>query len=80
MHTEPKDAAVVFERAKPRMAVYSHLIPPQVTKEELEAATPYDGPMSTAHDLMMITIGDTIEISDRPILESKSFEKSKVLK
>ncbi len=80
MHTEPKDAAVVFERAKPRMAVYLHLIPPQVTKEELEAATPYDGPMSTAHDLMMITIGDTIEISDRPILESKSFEKSKVLK
>ena len=70
----------MFERAKPKMAVYSHLIPPQVTKEELEAATPYDGPLIVAHDLMMITIGDTIEISDRPILKDESFEKSKVLK
>jgi len=28
----------------------------------------------------MITIGDEIEISDRPIVEGASFEKSKVLK
>lgn len=80
VHTEPKDAASVFERAKPKMAVYSHLIPPQITEEELKAATPYDGTLIVAHDLMMITIGDTIEISDRPILKDESFEKSKVLK
>lgn len=80
VHTEPNDAAAVFERTKPKMAVYSHIIPPQATKEELEAATPYDGALIVAHDLMMITIGETIEISDRPILERESFEKSKVLK
>ena len=80
VHTEPKDAASVSARAKPKMAVYSHLIPPQITEEELKAATPYDGTLIVAHDLMMITIGDTIEISDRPILKDESFEKSKVLK
>lgn len=80
VHTEPKDAAVVFERTKPRMAVYSHLIPPDVTAEEMKAATPYDGPLTVAHDLMMITIGDEIEISDRPIMESQTFEESQAIK
>lgn len=80
VHTEPKDAAVIFERARPRMAVYSHLIPPDVTAEELKAATPYDGPLTVAHDLMMITIGDEITITDRPISSSESFEDSQTLK
>ena len=80
VHTEPKDAGLVFERAKPKMAVYSHLIPPQITEEALKAATPYDGPLIVAHDLMMITIGDTIVVSDRPVLQDESFENSKVLK
>jgi len=80
VHTEPKDAATVFERTKPRMAVYSHLIPPDVTAEEMKAATPYDGPLTVAHDLMMITIGDEIEISDRPIMKSETFEESQAIK
>lgn len=80
VHTEPKDAARIFARARPRMAIYSHLIPPQVTAEELKAATPYDGRLEVAHDLMMVTIGEEIEIADRPILDTESFEKSKVLK
>lgn len=80
VHTDPKDAAMIFARARPRMAVYSHLIPPHVTAEELSAATPYDGRLVVAHDLMMITIGDEIEITDRPILESETFESSETLK
>ena len=80
VHTEPKDAAGIFERTKPRMAVYSHLIPPDVTADELIEATPYDGPLTVAHDLMMITIGDEIEISDRPLADGVSFERSKVLR
>lgn len=80
VHTEPKDAAVIFERTKPRMAVYSHLIPPHITAEEFEAETPYDGPLIVAHDLMMITIGDEIEISDRPIMKAETFEASQTLK
>ncbi len=80
VHTEPKDAARVFSRTRPRLAVYSHIIPPQVTAEELKKATPYDGDLIVAHDLMMIEIGDAIEVSDRPVVEGATFESSKVLK
>ncbi len=80
VHTDPKDAAVIFERVKPRMAVYSHLIPPHITAQEWEAVTPYTGPLTVAHDLMMITIGDEIEITDRPIREGETFEQSQTLK
>lgn len=76
VHTEPKAAAAIFARAKPRMAVYSHIIPPDVTETQLRAATPYDGPLTVAHDLMMITIGDRIVISDRPRAQAQSFERS----
>lgn len=80
VHTDPKDAAVIFERVKPAMAVYSHLIPPHITEQEWKAVTPYDGPLTVAHDLMMITIGDEIEISDRPIMEGETFEESQAIK
>jgi ribonuclease Z len=76
VHTEPKDAAAIFARAKPRMAVYSHIIPPDVTEAELRAATPYTGPLTVAHDLMMITIGDRIDVADRPRAQAQSFERS----
>jgi hypothetical protein len=41
------------------MSVYSHIIPPQTTADELRAATRpfYDGPLVTAFDLMTLTIG-----------------------
>jgi ribonuclease Z len=76
VHTEPKDAAGIFTRAKPRLAVYSHIIPPDVTETQLRAATPYSGPLTVAHDLMMITIGDQITVADRPRAQARSFEKS----
>ena len=76
VHTEPKDAAGIFARAKPRMAVYSHIIPPDVTEAQLRAATPYAGPLTVAHDLMMITIGDRIEVADRPRAQTQRFERS----
>jgi ribonuclease Z len=76
VHTEPKAAAAIFARAKPRMAVYSHIIPPEVTEAQLRAATPYEGPLIVAHDLMMITIGDRIVVSERPRARAQSFERS----
>ena len=35
------NAADIFTRAKPKMAVYSHIIPPEATEAQLRAATPY---------------------------------------
>ncbi len=80
VHSEPAQVAQVFERTRPRMAVYSHIIPPDVTAERLAQVTPYDGPMTVAHDLMMITIGDEIEVADRPRMEGEVFEASEVLR
>ena len=76
VHSEPKAVAAIFARAKPRMAVYSHIIPPETTEAQLRAASPYDGPLTVAHDLMMITIGDRIVVSDRPRAQAQSFERS----
>jgi ribonuclease Z len=80
VHSEPEAVAGIFDRARPKLAVYSHIIPPEVSSEELLAATPYDGRMVVARDLMMIGIGEEIEVSDRPRLGEESFEKSRVLK
>jgi ribonuclease Z len=80
VHSEPEAVAKIFERARPKLAVYSHIIPPEVTAEELLASTPYAGRMVVAHDLMMVTVGDTIEVSERPRLGPESFEKSRVLR
>ena len=80
VHAEPAAVARVFQQAQPRMAVYSHIIPPDITADDLVAATPYDGSMTVAHDLMMITIGDQIVVSDRPRAEGTTFEGSSVLR
>jgi ribonuclease Z len=80
VHSEPEAVASIFARARPKLAVYSHIIPPEVSSEELLAATPYDGRMVVAHDLMMIAIGEEIEVTDRPRMGEESFEKSRVLK
>jgi len=76
VHSEPKAVAEIFAKARPRMAVYSHIIPPDVTEARLRAATPYDGPLTVAHDLMMITIGESIVVADRPRAQVQSFEQS----
>lgn len=76
VHSEPRDVGAIFTRVRPRMAVYSHIIPPDVTEERLKALTPYDGALTVAHDLMMITIGDRIEVGDRPRAGAQSFEQS----
>jgi ribonuclease Z len=80
VHSEPEAVAKIFEQARPKLAVYSHIIPPDVTSDDLLAATPYSGKLVVAHDLMMITVGDEIVVSDRPRLGPESFEKSRVLR
>jgi ribonuclease Z len=82
VHATPEEAARIFAGAKPRLAVYSHIIPPETTAEGLLAATRpfYGGRVVAAHDLMMITIGETIDVTDRPRMAGETFEKSGVIK
>ena len=62
VHSSPAQVAAIFEQTQPRLAVYSHIIPPELTSEQLLSATDYDGPLLVAEDLMTLTIGDEIVV------------------
>lgn len=78
VHTSPEEAARAFAMMRPRLAVFSHIIPPQTTAEELRAAARpfYDGPLVTAFDLMTLTIGRQIDVSLAPRRDGELFEQS----
>ena len=69
-HTTPREAGIVFARARPRLAVYSHLILAGFAagSGEGEAAVlaetreTYDGPVVIGEDLMRISIGKEVRV------------------
>jgi ribonuclease Z len=62
VHSTPAQVAYIFENTRPRIGVYSHIIPPELTSEQILSATDYDGEMLVAVDLMTLTIGDIISV------------------
>lgn len=82
VHSTPEQVGHLFAKTKPKMAVYSHIIPPGTTAEALERDTKsfYDGPLTVAHDMMEITLtADDIIIGERERQSDGKFEDSKVL-
>jgi ribonuclease Z len=71
-HTTPEQAGIVFTRAKPRLAVYSHICPPIATTQHLLQPTrrTYQGPLELGEDLMVIEVGQKIEVR-RPFLPTQ---------
>ena len=69
-HTTPEEAGIVFSRASPKLAVYTHFVllsgpgVPEVTLEELVERTRenYSGPLQLGEDLMRFEIGETVQI------------------
>ena len=63
-HTTAEQAGDVFAKTKPKLAVYSHIIRPEATKDDLIPPTrkTYSGPVELGEDLMVIEIGERIEI------------------
>lgn len=67
-HTTPREAGMVFSQAKPKMAVYTHIVLlsnekfPEPTLEEVisETRQTYSGPLTIGEDLMSFEIGDTV--------------------
>ena len=65
-HTSPQEAGIVFSRAKPKLAVYTHLVLLErpsvraVTVEELVGQTreTYAGPLEVGEDLMAIEVDE----------------------
>ena len=66
-HATPEDCGRLFAKARPRLAVYSHIVPSPATDEDLFPPTRkfYDGPLEVGHDLMAITIGARVEVTTR---------------
>jgi len=63
-HVTPEQAGEIFARTSPRLAVYSHIVLPIATETELLRATrtTYDGRIEVGDDLMVIVVGDTIDL------------------
>ena len=63
-HTTPEQAGEIFTKVKPRMAVYSHIVIPAATEQDLIPPTrkTYSGPLEVGEDLMVIEIGDKIVV------------------
>jgi len=65
-HTTPEQAGEVFSRVKPRLAVYSHIVPSDATELVPHTRKTYSGPLEVGEDLMTIDIGDHIAVH-RPV-------------
>ena len=62
LHTTAEQTAVVFNRVKPRLAVYSH---GGDSADLAEAQKTYSGPLEIGEDLMTIEIADQIAVKRR---------------
>jgi ribonuclease Z len=61
-HTTPEQAGIVFTRVKPKLAVYSHIVPPNVPEVIPHTRKTYAGPLEVGEDLMSIDIGDKVQV------------------
>lgn len=66
-HTTPEEAGRIFALARPRLAVYTHIVPSVATAADLVPATrrEYRGRLAVGYDLMSITIGEKIVLGTR---------------
>ena len=67
-HTTPEEAGKIFTRVKPKLAVYSHIIPSDAPAERFLVGTrkTYAGPLEMGEDLMSIEVGDQIRVNRFP--------------
>lgn len=74
-HTSPEQAGEIFERTRPKLAIYSHIVRPDASEAEIFKATRkrYTGPVEVGEDLMKISIGDTIVLSRPGTTEADEF-------
>jgi ribonuclease Z len=70
-HSSPEDAARVFERVHPKLAVFSHVVllttdaaipPPTVADLLARTKAVYHGPILLGEDLMAFVIDDSVEV------------------
>jgi len=65
-HTTPDQAGTVFSRVKPKLAIYSHVVPFNATDLVAHTRKTYSGPLEVGEDLMTIDIGNKVEVHRAP--------------
>jgi ribonuclease Z len=67
-HVTPEQAGEVFAKTQPRLAVYSHIVLPFATEQDVIPPTrkTYAGPLELGEDLMVIDVGEQIVIRRPP--------------
>jgi ribonuclease Z len=65
-HTTPEQAGTVFSRVKPKLAVYSHIVPPDASDLIPLTRKAYSGPLEVGEDLMSIEIGEKVVVRRAP--------------
>jgi ribonuclease Z len=76
-HTTAREAGTVFARARPKLAVYTHLVflaskqvpPANVADLIAETRQTYSGPLEIGEDLMCFEIGQTVSVRRLPKLK-----------
>lgn len=61
-HTTPEEAGRVFTKVAPKLAVYSHIVPPDVPDVVPHTRKTYAGPLEVGEDLMRIEVGDLVRV------------------
>lgn len=61
-HTTPEQAGTVFSQVKPKLAVYSHIVPFDARDIVAHTRKTYSGPLEVGEDLMSIDIGEKVEV------------------
>jgi ribonuclease Z len=61
-HTAPEEAGKIFSIVKPKLAVYSHIVLPSATEDDLIPPTRkiYSGALELGEDLMVIEVGEKV--------------------
>jgi len=62
-HTTAEEAGTVFTKVSPKLAVYSHIVPPHVPDLVAHTRKTYSGRLEVGEDLMTIEIGDQVTVS-----------------
>jgi ribonuclease Z len=73
-HTSPREAGLVFARAKPKLAAYTHLVllaseniaAPSIRDLIAQTRETYDGPLEVGEDLLSFEIGNGVVVR-RPL-------------
>jgi ribonuclease Z len=65
-HTTASEAGKVFEKVKPKLAVYSHIVLSGITESELVNRTrqTYTGPLVVGRDLMSFVVGENVTVQE----------------